>query len=141
MSVPLRGNFEGIGISFNILNDTIFVINPIPNGPSEKVGIKSGDRIVKIEGQPVAGIGIKTSDVFAKLRGKKGTRVSISINRRSVGDLMDFTITRDKIPIYSLDASYMINDDIGYIKLNRFSHTTMDEFRTGNCAGLKSVSK
>ncbi len=130
MSEPLRGNFEGIGISFNILNDTIFVINPIPNGPSEKVGIKSGDRIVKIEGQPVAGIGIKTSDVFAKLRGKKGTRVSISINRRSVGDLMDFTITRDKIPIYSLDASYMINDDIGYIKLNRFSHTTMDEFRT-----------
>jgi carboxyl-terminal processing protease len=130
MSEPLRGNFEGIGISFNILNDTIFVINPIPNGPSEKVGIKSGDRIVKIEGQPVAGIGIKTSDVFAKLRGKKGTRVSISINRRSVGELMDFTITRDKIPIYSLDASYLINDDIGYIKLNRFSHTTMDEFRT-----------
>lgn len=129
MSEPLQGNFEGIGISFNILNDTIFVINPIPNGPSEKVGIKSGDRIVKIEGQPVAGVGIKTPDVFAKLRGKKGTRVSVSISRRSVSELLDFTITRDKIPIFSLDASYMINDDIGYIKLNRFSHSTMDEFR------------
>ncbi|KPL17351.1 MAG: peptidase S41 [Bacteroides sp. SM1_62] len=129
MSEPLQGNFEGIGISFNILNDTIFVINPIPNGPSEKVGIRAGDRIVKIEGQPVAGVGIKTSDVYAKLRGKKGTRVSVSISRRSVSELLDFTITRDKIPIYSLDASYMIDDDMGYIKLNRFAYTTMDEFR------------
>jgi len=137
MSEPLQGNFEGIGISFNILNDTIFVINPIPNGPSEKVGIRSGDRIVKIEGQSVAGVGIKTSDVFAKLRGKKGTRVSVSISRRSVSELLDFTITRDKIPIFSLDASYMINDEIGYIKLNRFSYTTMDEFRTA-LAELKS---
>ena len=128
MSEPLEGNFEGIGISFNILNDTIFVINPIPNGPSEKVGIKAGDRIVKIEGQGVAGVGIKTSDVFAKLRGKKGTRVSVSISRRSVDELLDFTITRDKIPIFSMDASYMINGEIGYIKLNRFSHTTMEEF-------------
>jgi carboxyl-terminal processing protease len=130
MSEPLQGNFEGIGISFNILNDTIFVINPIPNGPSEKVGIRSGDRIVKIEGLSVAGVGIKTSDVFSKLRGKKGTQVSVSISRRSVSELLDFTITRDKIPIYSLDASYMINDKIGYIKLNRFSHTTMNEFET-----------
>jgi carboxyl-terminal processing protease len=130
MSEPLRGNFEGIGISFNILNDTIFVINPIPNGPSEKVGIRAGDRIVMIEGQPVAGVGIKTSDVYAKLRGRKGTRVNVSVSRRSVSELLDFTITRDKIPIYSLDASYMINDEIGYIKLNRFSHTTMDEFRS-----------
>jgi len=137
MSEPLQGNFEGIGISFNILNDTIFVINPIPNGPSEKVGIKSGDRIVKIEGQSVAGVGINTSDVFTKLRGKKGTRVSVSISRRSVSELLDFTITRDKIPIFSLDASYMINDDIGYIKLNRFSYTTMEEFRTA-LAELKS---
>jgi carboxyl-terminal processing protease len=137
MSEPLQGNFEGIGISFNILNDTIFVINPIPNGPSEKVGIKAGDRIVKIEGQPVAGVGIKTSDVYSKLRGKKGTRVSVSISRRSVGELLDFTIIRDKIPIYSLDASYMINDEIGYIKLNRFAYTTMDEFRTA-LAELKS---
>ncbi len=130
ISEPLQGNFEGIGISFNILKDTIFVINPIPNGPSEKVGIIAGDRIVKIEGQPVAGVGIKNSDVFAKLRGKKGTRVNVTISRRSVNELLDFTITRDKIPIFSLDASYMINDDIGYIKLNRFAYTTMDEFKT-----------
>jgi carboxyl-terminal processing protease len=130
MSEPLEGNFEGIGISFNILNDTIFVINPVPNGPSEKVGIRAGDRIVRIEGEQVAGVGIKTSDVYTKLRGKKGTRVSVSISRRSVDELLDFTITRDNIPIFSLDASYMINDEIGYVKLNRFSHTTMDEFRT-----------
>lgn len=130
MSEPLQGNFEGIGISFNILNDTIFVINPVPGGPSEKVGIQSGDRIVGIEGESVAGIGITNSDVFAKLRGDKGTKVTVSVHRRSVPELLDFTITRDKIPIYSLDASYMIDDDIGYIKLNRFSFTTMDEFRT-----------
>ncbi|MFC2116700.1 S41 family peptidase, partial [Bacteroidota bacterium] len=128
MSEPLQGNFEGIGVSFNILNDTIFVINPVPNGPSERVGIKAGDRIVLIEGENVAGIGVKNSDVFAKLRGKKGTKVSISIHRRRVSDLIDFTITRDKIPIHSMDASYMIQDRIGYIKLNRFSFTTMDEF-------------
>jgi carboxyl-terminal processing protease len=128
MTEPLQGNFEGIGISFNILNDTIFVINPIPGGPSEKVGIKAGDRIVLIEGENVGGIGIKNSDVFAKLRGKKGSKVSVSIHRRSVDELLDFTITRDKIPIFSLDASYMINDDIGYIKINRFAITTMNEF-------------
>ncbi len=129
MSEPLQGNFEGIGISFNILNDTIFVINPVPGGPSEKVGIRSGDRIILVEGENVAGVGITNSDVFAKLRGNKGTRVSVSVHRRKVSDLLEFTITRDKIPIYSLDASYMIGDKVGYIKLNRFSFTTMDEFR------------
>jgi len=129
MSEPLQGNFEGIGISFNILSDTIFVINPVPGGPSEKVGIRSGDRIVQVEGKNVAGIGITNSDVFAMLRGKKGTRVTVSIQRRKVNELLDFTISRDKIPIYSLDASYMMKDKVGYIKLNRFSFTTMDEFR------------
>ena len=136
MSEPLRGNFEGIGISFNILDDTIFVINPVPGGPSEKVGIQSGDRIVKVEGKNVAGIGITNSDVFAKLRGAKGTRVTVSVHRRRVPGLLEFTITRDKIPIYSLDASYMIRDGIGYIKLNRFSFTTMDEFSEA-LSGLK----
>lgn len=128
MNEPLQGNFEGIGISFNILNDTIFVVNPIPGGPSEQVGILSGDRIIFIDGENVAGKGIKTSDVFTRLRGKKGTRVTVSILRRAVKDLIDFTITRDKIPIFSLDASYIIDDRIGYIKLNRFSFTTIDEF-------------
>ncbi len=134
MSEPLQGNFEGIGISFNILNDTIFVINPIPGGPSEKVGIHSGDRIIKVEGENIAGIGVTNSDVFDKLRGKKGSRVSISIQRRKVSELLEFTITRDKIPIYSLDASYMIQDKVGYIKLNRFSFTSMEEFRIASAA-------
>jgi carboxyl-terminal processing protease len=130
MNEPLQGNFEGIGISFNILDDTIIVVNPIPGGPSERVGIQSGDRIILIDGENVAGTGIKTSDVFARLRGKKGTQVTVSILRRSVKDFLVFTITRDKIPIFSLDASYMMDDKIGYIKLNRFSFTTMDEFET-----------
>ena len=130
MNEPLQGNFEGIGISFNILNDTIFVVNPIPGGPSEQVGIMSGDRIILIDGEKVAGTGIKNADVFKRLRGKKGTQVTVSILRRSVKDLIVFTITRDKIPIYSLDASYMIDNRIGYIKLNRFSFTTMDEFES-----------
>lgn len=136
MSEPLQGNFEGIGVSFNILDDTIFVINPIPNGPSARIGIMAGDRIVTIDGINVGGIGIKTNDVFKQLRGKKGTKVSVSILRRSENDLLDFTITRDKIPIYSLDASYMISKDIGYIKLNRFSFTTLNEFSTA-LNGLK----
>lgn len=128
MNEPLQGNFEGIGISFNILDDTIFVINPVSGGPSEKVGILAGDRIIKIEGENVAGIGIKTTDVYARLRGEKGTKVTVSVSRKSIPDLLDFTITRDKIPIYSLDASYMIDERIGYIKLSRFSFTTLDEF-------------
>jgi carboxyl-terminal processing protease len=129
MNEPLQGNFEGIGISFNILDDTIFVINPVPGGPSERVGILAGDRIVLIEGENVAGIGIKTSDVFAKLRGDKGTKVTVAVKRKTIPGLLHFTITRDKIPIFSLDASYMIDDKIGYIKLNRFSFTTLDEFQ------------
>ncbi|MCX7861390.1 MAG: S41 family peptidase [Bacteroidales bacterium] len=129
MNEPLEGNFEGIGVQFNIFNDTILVVNPIPGGPSEKLGIRAGDRIIKIDGQNVAGVGIKNNDVFKKLRGKKGTQVTVSILRRGEKELLDFTITRDKIPIYSLDASYMIDKEIGYIKLNRFSATTMDEFR------------
>ncbi len=130
MNEPLQGNFEGIGISFNILDDTIFVINPIPGGPSEQVGILAGDRIILINGEKVAGTGIKTSDVYARLRGKKGTQVTVSVLRRSASGLIDFTITRDRIPINSLDASYMIDNRIGYIKLNRFSFTTMDEFES-----------
>ncbi len=126
---PLEGNFEGIGIQFNIYNDTILVVNPIPGGPSEKLGIRAGDRIIKIDGQNVAGVGIKNNEVFKKLRGKKGTQITVSILRRNEKELIDFTITRDKIPIYSLDASYMVDKEIGYIKLNRFSATTIEEFR------------
>lgn len=128
MNEPLQGNFEGIGVMFNVLEDTIFVISPISGGPSEKVGINAGDRIVKIEGENVAGVGITNSDVISKLRGDKGTKVNVSIKRRKVEKLLDFTITRDKIPIYSIDATYIINDKIGYIRLSRFARTSMDEF-------------
>jgi len=128
MNEPLKGNFEGVGISFNILNDTLFVITPIPGGPSEKVGILSGDRIIKVDEENIAGIGLTNEDVFSLLRGPKGTRVNVSVLRRSVDQLLDFSITRDKIPINSLDAAYMLSDEVGYIKLNRFSMTTMGEF-------------
>ncbi len=130
MNEPLQGNFEGIGISFNILDDTIFVISPISGGPSERVGILAGDRIVRVDGKNVAGTGITNNDVFALLRGRKGTQVTVSVLRRDVDELLDFDIVRDKIPIFSVDASYKINDQIGYVKLNKFSMTTMDEFKS-----------
>lgn len=129
MNEPLEGNFEGIGVQFNIMNDTILVVNTIPGGPSEKLGIRTGDRIIKIDDDTVAGVKIKNNDVFKRLRGAKGTLVKVSILRRDVAGLIDFTITRDKIPIYSLDASYMVDKETGYIKLNRFSATTLKEFR------------
>lgn len=128
MNEPLVGNFEGIGIQFNVLYDTILVISPIPGGPSEKVGILAGDRIVKIEDKNVAGIGITSEQVRDKLLGKKGTKVNVSVKRKGVNDLLEFTIVRDKIPINSLDAAFMVDSSIGYIKLNRFSQTTLDEF-------------
>lgn len=123
---PLMGSFEGIGISFRIEKDTITVINPIPGGPSEKVGIMAGDRIVSI-GDSLA-VGITNNDAIKKLKGEKGTKVSIEVFRRGVPRLIGFTITRDVIPTYSLDVAYMVNDDIGYIKLNKFSATTYREF-------------
>jgi carboxyl-terminal processing protease len=128
MNEPLIGNFEGIGVQFNILNDTIFIIQTIPGGPSQKLGIQAGDKIIKIEGKNVAGVKITNNDVFSKLRGQKGTKVTISILRKGEKELIDFTITRDKIPIFSIDASYMIDNETGYIKLNRFSQTTGREF-------------
>ncbi len=128
MNEPLQGNFEGIGIQFNILDDTLMVVATIPGGPSEKLGIKAGDRIIEIDSINVAGIGLKNSDVIKKLRGAKGTKVKVLIRRRGVKEDLDFIITRDKIPIFSLDAAYMVNDDVGYIKLNRFAATTMKEF-------------
>ncbi|MFN4855007.1 MAG: S41 family peptidase [Bacteroidota bacterium] len=128
---PLSGNFEGIGIQFNILEDTITVISPIAGGPSDRLGILSGDRIVKIEGENVAGIKIKNEQVLKRLRGDKGTQVKISVFRKGLRDLLDFTIVRDKIPIYSVDASYMAEPGIGYIKLSRFAQTSTEEVRNG----------
>ena len=130
MNEPLQGNFEGIGVTFNILNDTIFIIGTIPGGPSEKIGVMAGDKIIDIDGKNVAGIKITNEGVFSKLRGTKGTKVTISVLRRYVKGLIDFTITRDKIPIFSIEASYMINSETGYIKLRRFAQTTSKEFET-----------
>jgi carboxyl-terminal processing protease len=128
LNEQLEGEFEGIGVSFNILEDTIYIVRAISGGPSERVGITAGDRIVKIEGETVAGTGITTRDVQRLLKGPKGTRVNVSIQRRNKDDLLEFNITRDKIPVLSLDASYMVDDQIGYVKLARFSHSTIEEF-------------
>jgi carboxyl-terminal processing protease len=128
MNEPLNGNFEGIGIQFNVLHDTIIVIEPLPKGPSEKVGLLAGDRIVSVNDEKVTGIKISTAGVRSRLMGPKGTKVNLSIFRNGQKDLLSFTITRDKIPIFSLDASYMINNETGYIKLNKFAATTEREF-------------
>ncbi len=124
----LNGNFDGIGVEFNIINDTIVVVAPINGGPSEKLGIRSGDRIVSIEDSVVAGTGVKNQDVIAMLRGERGTKVKVEIARRGVKKLIPFHIERDKIPIHSVDTGYMIDDEVGYIKISRFGATTYDEF-------------
>ncbi|PLX13165.1 MAG: peptidase S41 [Marinilabiliales bacterium] len=128
MNEPLEGNFEGIGIQFNILSDTIYVISPISGGPSEKVGIRAGDRIVEIDGENVAVIKITTKGVRDRLLGEKGTKVNVGVKRKGVDEIIYFTIIRDKIPIYSVDAAYLVDDEIAYIKINRFAMTTVDEF-------------
>jgi carboxyl-terminal processing protease len=128
MNEQLLGNFEGIGIQFNLLRDTIIVIEPISGGPSEKVGLHAGDRIVRINGEKVTGIGITTNGVRSRLMGAKGTIVNISVFRRGDKELLDFTITRDKIPIYSLDAAYMLDKETGYVRFNKFAATTEREF-------------
>ncbi len=127
----LKGRFEGIGIEFQIVNDTIMVVTPISGGPSDKLGIQAGDQIVKIEGDNVAGEGISNREVIKRLRGKKGTKVQVTIKRSGVQQPLKFNITRDKIPLHSLDASFMVNDSIGFIKINRFSATTYKEFKKG----------
>lgn len=130
MNEPLVGKFEGIGIQFNILEDTIMVTQTIPGGPSEKLGIRQGDRIVKIDGVVKAGIKITNNDVLKLLRGNKGTKVTVGILRRGNADLIDFTITRDQIPLFSVDASYMVAPKVGYIKISRFADNTVEEFKT-----------
>ena len=126
---PLNGNFEGIGVQFNIFRDTIMVVSPISGGPSERLGIRSSDRIVEVDGENVAGIGITNRDVMKLLKGPKGSIVQVGIQRDGVDELLVFDIVRDKIPIYSLDAAHMVDKNIGYIKVSRFAKTTMDEFR------------
>ncbi len=128
MNEPLEGNFEGIGIQFNLLEDTLFVIQTISGGPSERVGIQAGDRIIFVNDTLIAGVKMQNSDIMKKLRGKKGTVVNVKVLRKGEKNLIDFKIVRDKIPIHSLDASYMLDKKTGYIKLNRFSANTYKEF-------------
>jgi carboxyl-terminal processing protease len=128
VSEPLEGNFEGIGVSFSMPNDTVIINSIIAGGPSEKVGIMAGDRIVKISDSIVAGVSIHQDDIVKKLKGPRGTKVTIGIMRRSVPEILDFTITRDKIPLYSVDVSYLVNDSTGYIKISKFARTTFHEF-------------
>lgn len=143
MNEPLQGKFEGVGIQFNIFLDTILVVSPISGGPSEKLGIMSGDKIVTIEKDTVAGTGITNSDVVKLLRGPKGTIVNVGIKRSGEAELLYFDIKRDKIPIYSVEEGYMVNDKIGYVKVTRFARNTVAEFNaqlnTLQKAGMKDL--
>ena len=125
----LEGEFEGIGIEFNIIRDTIYVITPLAGGPSAKAGLRAGDKIIKVEGETVAGVDIENREVIELLRGEKGTKVDVAIKRGDSNKLLDFTLKRDKIPQHSVDVSYMINDEVGYLKVSRFSANTYDEFK------------
>ncbi len=137
MNEPLQGNFEGIGVQFQMIEDTLLVVQPVSNGPSEKVGILAGDRIVAVNDSAIAGVKMSTEDIMSRLRGPKGSEVKLTIVRRGVDDQLYFTVKRDKIPILSLDASYMIQPKTGYIRINRFGATTAEEF----AEALKSLQK
>jgi len=124
----LKGNFDGIGVEFMVLDDTIVVVTPLAGGPSETAGILSGDRIVQIADSTIAGVGMDSDDIIKMLRGEKGTDVQIGILRGKETKLRQFTVTRDEIPMNSVDVAYMLDANTGYIKVNRFSATTYEEF-------------
>ncbi len=128
---PLEGKFSGIGVQFNMLNDTLVVLKTIANGPSEKIGILAGDRILIVDGDTVAGKKIPSDSIVKKLKGPRGTIVQVGIQRRQVKELIFFSITRDEIPLYSMDVIYSPRPGIGYMKLNTFSSTTFQEFTEG----------
>ncbi|MBN1180823.1 MAG: S41 family peptidase [Bacteroidales bacterium] len=124
----LEGNFSGIGVQFNMLNDTLIVIKAVANGPSEKVGIIAGDRIITVNDRDVAGVKMPSDSIVRLLKGPKGTQVQVGVQRKGIDDILLFDITRDNIPLYSVDVAYMVNSEIGYIRLNKFSRTTFEEF-------------
>lgn len=138
MNEPLTGNFSGIGITFNMNKDTLYVIQTVSGGPSERVGILAGDRIISVNDTSIAGVKMKNSDIMKRLRGPKGTNVDVKVLRRSAGknDTIDFRITRADIPIYSVDAAYMADPKTGYIRINRFAAETRNEFEKA-VKGLK----
>ena len=128
MNEPLQGDFEGIGVQFNMIEDTLVVIQPIVNGPSQKVGILAGDRIVSVNDSTIAGVKMPRIDIMKMLRGKKGTKVKLGIVRRGVNNILTFVVTRDKIPVHTLNAAYMIRPGVGYICLESFGMKTHEEF-------------
>ena len=131
----INGNFVGVGIRFQLLKDTLMVVATIPGGPSEKIGLRPGDKIIKVDGVPVANVKLKNSQVREKLMGELGSKVRVEVLRKNEKNLLNFVITRDKIPLNSVDCYYMISPETGYLKLNSFSHTTTDEVK----AGLKDL--
>ena len=125
---PLNGNFEGIGVQFNMMDDTLMVIQPVTKGPSEKVGIIAGDRIVSVNDTAIAGVNMSKEEIMKRLRGPKGTKVHLGVIRSGIKDKLQFTVVRDKIPVHSIDATYMIRPGIGYIRIGNFGAQTYDEF-------------
>lgn len=128
LNEPLHGNFSGIGITYNMLNDTLYVLNAVVGGPAEKVGITTGDRVIMANDTLIAGQKMTTRDIMGRLRGPKGTEVRLKVLRKGSPELIEFHLVRDNIPIFSVDAAYMINPKTGYIRITRFSETTAKEF-------------
>lgn len=128
MNEPLQGSFDGIGVQFNMVQDTLLVIQPVLKGPSEKVGILAGDRIVAVNDTAIAGVKMSKEEIMKRLRGPRGTKVKLTIVRRGIKDKLVFTVTRDKIPVKTIDAYYMIRPQVGYIRIGSFGATTYDEF-------------
>ena len=124
---PLQGEFSGVGIQFNMSKDTLYVIQTVPGGPSERVGVLAGDRIIYVNDTLIAGVKMKNSDIQKRLRGKKGTNVTIKVKRAGVPELITFRITRDNIPVHSIDASYMMDEQTGYLRISRFGAKTYEE--------------
>lgn len=131
MTESLQGSFEGIGVQFNMSQDTLVIIQPITNGPSEKIGILAGDRIISVDDTIIAGVKMSREDIMRRLRGPKGTKVKLGIVRRGIDGVQTFIVTRDKIPLKTIDAIYMIRPQVGYIRIGSFGATTYDEFMEG----------
>jgi len=143
MNEPLQGSFEGIGVQFNMVKDTLLVIQPVVNGPSERVGILAGDRIVSVNDMAIAGVKMSKEDIMKRLRGAKGSKVRLGVVRRGIAGILKFTVVRDKIPVKTLDAAYMIRPHVGYIRIGSFGVTTYNEFmkavETLKASGMKDL--
>lgn len=137
VSEEMRGNFSGIGVQFVLENDTVIVVDVISGGPSQKVGVMAGDRIIKVNGNDISGVGTNNDSIMSKLRGPKNTKVQVGVMRSGYSELIDFEITRGEIPLYSVDVAYMVTDSVGLIKINKFGETTYSE----TMAGIRKLQK